>query len=32
MELYTFLTQKIIRTKGIEVKNEYIVKFEFETL
>ena len=32
VELYSVLIQKIIRTKGIELKNEYIVKFESETL
>ena len=32
MELYSVLVQKIIRTKEIELENEYIVKFEFETL
>ena len=25
-----FSSKKIIRTKGIELKNEYIVKFEFK--
>ena len=32
MKLYSVLNQKIIPTKGIELKNEYIVKFKFETL
>ena len=32
MKLYSVLAQKIIRTEGIEVKNEYIAKCEFETL
>ena len=32
MDLYSILIQKIIRSKGIELKNEYIVKFEFKTL
>ena len=31
VELYSVLVQKSIRTKGIVVKNEYMVKFELKT-